>query len=110
MNRGQLSHWWRPGLLLVAVIVTGCVASDNYPVIWIENQTDVTVEISLAQVGATDGFATVWTALDPGKGVSYADVAQGCNDHLELVAEDPAGIVIARTSPVCRPSAWVIEP
>jgi len=103
---GRLPLLLAIGVLVAIGLVSGC-ASDDHPIVWIENQTNVAVDVYLGPVGASDG-GLIEAGLPPGLGVSY-DRLGGCAD-LELIAKDPSGTVIARSaSPVCRPSTWVIK-
>ena len=95
-------------LLVVAFALVGC-ASDQYSVIFVENQTQAVLDVFLVPVGETDGSEVIMD-IEPGTEYPYSDIAEGCSDRLQLLAMDQGGVVIARSPmPLCRPSRWVIE-
>jgi hypothetical protein len=88
--------------------LAGCFATDQYPVISIENRTETTVDVFMVEVGESDGSRVI-SGIEPGTSYPFSNIAEGCSD-IEFVAKDESGIVVARSpTPVCRPSTWVVE-
>ena len=98
-------------VVVMCAALAGCFGSDNVSIIWIENRTDTVVSVYLVRVDEEpDTSNRIIFGIDPGLGYSYFDLAEGCHDEFQLVANDDDGVTIARSSPpVCRPSTWVIE-
>jgi len=95
--------------LMLCLAMVGCGASDQYSVIWVENQTDAVVDVFLVRVGESGGSIVIHD-LNPGMEYGYSDIAEGCNDDLQLLAKDLTGTVISRSpTPLCRPSRWAID-
>ena len=89
--------------LVLCVALGGCFGSDNQSIIWIENRTDTVVGVYLVDAGESEGPKVIH-GIEPGLGYSWSDIAEGCNDGLQLVAKDPSGNSIARSpTPLCRP-------
>ena len=90
--------------------LVGC-ASDQYPVIFLENHTDSVVDVYMVRVGEFDfsSRSPIVRDIDPGSSYPWSNIAEGCTD-VQLVALDQRGAEIARSpTPVCRPSTWVID-
>ena len=85
--------------------VTGC-ASDNYPVVDVQNDSGEPVRVVMRYSG---GDVVVTENLPPG--LSYPHSEMGTCDDATLIAFDLDGTEIARKEgPICRPSTWVIPP
>jgi hypothetical protein len=94
--------------LLLAAILGAC-ASDNHPVIVIENRMSAPVTIVFLNSGGQE--SSLVDTISPGLEYSV-DVfpTDRCTPGV-LVARDKAtGAEVARSqSPICRPSHWIIE-
>jgi hypothetical protein len=104
----QRTAWWCPTAIILvsagAVTLAGC-ASDNHPVLFIENATNSTVDVVFV---SDDGEFVATRDLEPGTEYPYSNMAR-CLDAT-LIARTPDGREVDRIAgPFCRPGEVVID-
>ena len=102
---------WAALAASIALVLAGCIATDNHPVITIDNRLDVPVVITFVNAAGDEGPLLSRIAAHQGYAI---DVFPSGSDHCTtgyMVARDiESGEELARSpNPVCRPSTWTIE-
>ena len=95
-------------LVVVVGALAGC-ATDNHPVIMVDNRTHTEITVVFIDQAARE--SSMVGAIAPGTRYPIENFpASGCKVGVLVARDTASGAEVARSaSPVCRPSTFVVE-